>query len=214
LNEQRAVLSDKPYKQAWVDFIKSQKWHWFITIPIGACDGDEDVVRRLRLIEAILCGKHLVNRYHRLPHEQQFSLVVAFEGQIKNGDRHAHILAHIPPSTKRRTSHEMMIGLFPGQFRDLWATLKRASDKSADSVDWFDLLSEPDFKPITPNRKVYVVKDHRLRDVPWSHFEFVTPPKSKPFTNKTLSVIRNRNKQRRGALLRRGDPILLNKHAV
>ena len=77
-----------------------------------------------------------------------------------------------------------------------------------------DLLSEPDFKPITPNRKVYVVKDHRLRDVPWSHFEFVTPPKSKPFTTKTLSVLQNRNKQRRGALLRRGDPILLNKHAV
>jgi hypothetical protein len=214
LNKQHEVSSDKSYKQAFVDFIESKKWHWFITIPIGACDGDEDVVRRLRLIEATLCGRHLVNRHHKLPDEQRFSMVVAFEGQIKNGDRHAHILAHIPPSTKRRTSHEMMIGLFPGQFRDLWATLKRASNKSTDSVDWFDLLSEPDFKPITPNRKVYVVKHHRLRDVPWSRFDFVTPLKSKPFTNKTLSVIQNRNTQRRRALLRRGDPILLNKHAV
>jgi hypothetical protein len=117
---------------------------------------------------------------------------------------------------KRRTSHEMMIGLFPGQFRYLWATLRGASNKSStNSVDWFDLLSELDFKPVTPNRKVYVVKDHRLKDVPWSHFEFVTPPKSKPFfINKTLSVIQNRNKQRRTALLRRGDQLLLNKHAV
>jgi hypothetical protein len=214
LNKQHEVSSDKSYKQAFVDFIKAKTWHWFITIPIGACDGDEDVIGRLRLIEAILCGKHLVNRYHKLPDEQRFSLAVAFEGEVKNGDRHAHILAYVPPSTKRRTSHQMMIGLFPGQFRYLWATLKRANNKSTDSVDWFDLLSEPDFKQATANRKVYVVKHHRLRDVPWSRFDFVTPPKSKPFTNQTLSVIQNRNKQRRAALLRRGDPLLLNKHAV
>ena len=62
LKEQRLTKSDKDYKRAFVNFIKSRTWHWFITIPIGACDGDESVVRRLRTIEAMLCGKHLVNR--------------------------------------------------------------------------------------------------------------------------------------------------------
>ena len=125
LKEQRLTRSDKDYKRAFVNFIKSRTWHWFITIPIGACDGDETVVRRLRTIEAMLCGKHLVNRYHKLPDDQRFSMIVAFEGEVKSGDRHAHILAYVPPSMKRRTSHEMMIGLFPGHFRYLWAKLKR-----------------------------------------------------------------------------------------
>ena len=57
-------------------------------------------------------------------------MTVAFEGEVRSGDRHAHILAYVPPSMKRRTSHEMMIGLFPGDFRYLWAKLKRNGNKT------------------------------------------------------------------------------------
>ena len=87
-------------------------------------------MRRLRTIEAMLCKRHLVNRYHKLPDDQRFSMIVAFEGEVKSGDRHAHILAYVPPSMKRRTSHEMMIGLFPGDFRYSWATLKRQEQQN------------------------------------------------------------------------------------
>ena len=143
-------------------------------------------------------------------------MIVAFEGEVKDGDRHAHILAYVPPSIKRRTSHEMMIGLFPGQFRYLWATLKRDDNKTmmdnGKSLEWFDLISEPHFGRVTPARKVYAVKDHRLATVRWSRFDFVTPPKSKPFTNETLSVIKNRDRQTRRRL--RGDPLLQSDHAV
>ena len=51
--------SDKPYKRAFVDFIKSKQWHWFITIPIGLCDSDEVVLKRLRALEAAFCGRYL-----------------------------------------------------------------------------------------------------------------------------------------------------------
>jgi hypothetical protein len=34
-----------------------------------------------------------------LPHHERFSMVVAFEGE--KGNRHAHILAHIPQPRKK-----------------------------------------------------------------------------------------------------------------
>jgi hypothetical protein len=49
-------------------------------------------------------------------------------------------------------------------------------------------------------RTIYTVKDVRQAEVSWSRFEFVTPPKWAKFTNKNLSVIRNRDQQRRAAL--------------
>ena len=130
--QQNISRSDKPYKEAFVDFIKSRQWHWFITIPIGLCDSDDVVLKRLRAIEAAFCGKYLVNRYHKLPDEARFSMVVAFEGDAKRGDRHAHILAYIPRPSKRRISQSMMIGLFPWEFRFLWNKIR--------------LLSAPDFR--------------------------------------------------------------------
>ena len=78
--------------------------------------------------------------------------------------------------------------------------------------EWFELLSEPRFGRVTPARKIYAVKDHRLVTVPWSRFDFVTPPKSKTFMSETLSVIKNRSKQKRRRL--RGDPLLQNNHVV
>ena len=122
--EQRETRSDKPYKAAFIDFIKSKQWHWFITIPIGLCDSDDVVLKRLRAIEAAFCGKYLVNRYQKLPDEARFSMAVAFEGDARRGDRHAHILAYIPRPSKRRISQSMMIGLFPWQFRFLWNKIR------------------------------------------------------------------------------------------
>jgi hypothetical protein len=106
----RQGKSDKTYKEAFVDFIKSKQWHWFITMPIGLCDNDDVVLKRLRAIEAAFCGKYLVNRYQKLPDEARFCMAVAFEGDAKRGDRHAHILAYIPRPSKRRISQSMMIG--------------------------------------------------------------------------------------------------------
>ena len=33
LNEPRERLSDRPYKEAFVNLIKSRPWDWFFTIP-------------------------------------------------------------------------------------------------------------------------------------------------------------------------------------
>ena len=121
--EQRELRTDKPYKSAFVDFIKSRQWNWFITIPIGLCDNDEDVLGRLRSIEATFCGKYLVNRYHKLPDEARFSFVVAFEGEAKCGSRHAHILAYVPRPIKKGVLYTMMIGLFRWEFRFLWVKI-------------------------------------------------------------------------------------------
>jgi hypothetical protein len=49
-------------------------------------------------------------------------------------------------------------------------------------------------------RTIYFAKDVRERDVPWSRFEFVTPPKFDQFQNENLSVIRNTDRQRRAVL--------------
>ena len=79
--QQNISRSDRPYKEAFVDFIKSREWHWFITIPIGLCDSDDVVLKRLRAIEAAFCGKYLVNRYHKLPDEARFSMVAINDDQ-------------------------------------------------------------------------------------------------------------------------------------
>lgn len=116
--------SDDPYKRAFIDFIKSKPWHWFITIPIGGCESDDAVRQRLRHIEAQLCGKYLVNRYHKLPDEARFSFLVAFEGETTCGTRHAHVLVYVPPLFKkrRRISNAMLTCILQQEFRYLWAT--------------------------------------------------------------------------------------------
>ena len=83
MTEQQQRDLDKAYKEVFVHFIKSKEWHWFITIPIGLCDDDDVVLKRLRAIEAAFCGKYLVNRYQKLPDEARFSMVVAFESDAK-----------------------------------------------------------------------------------------------------------------------------------
>jgi hypothetical protein len=191
--------SDKAYKSAFVDLIKSRKWHWFITIPIGYCSDDDDILRRLRTIEASLCGKYLVNRYQKLPDDKRFSMVVAFEGEVKLGTRHAHILAYIPTPTKKRIPQSMLSNFFPFEFRFLWNKLELSSARTeseyrrARTLDpWADIK----ISPANVARDIYTVKDLRQADVPWSRLEFVTPPKHKKFKNENLSAISNRNRQK------------------
>jgi hypothetical protein len=198
--KQSQLIADKSYKEAFVDFLRSEQWHWFITVPIGLCDSDAEVLKRLRGIEAAFCGKYLVNRYHKLSDEARFSMVVAFEGDAKRGDRHAHILAYIPRPSKRRISQSMMIGLFPGEFRFLWNKIRMLSAPDFGQAwkphPWEDLTSGR----ANTARTIYTVKDVRQGEVSWSRFEFVTPPKSDKFTNENLSMIRNRDRQRRVVL--------------
>ena len=203
--EQHVVKSDKAYKSAFVDFIRSKQWHWFITIPIGYCENEDEVLKRLRAIEAILCGKYLRNRYHRLPDEARFSMVVAFEGEAKLGTRHAHILAYIPTPTKKGVPQSMLSNLFPSEFRFLWKKLDLLSAptesgyrRAREQDHWSDIK----ITPANVARHVYTIKDLRQADVPWSRFEFVTPPKFGKFKNENLSVARNRDRQKRAVLAR------------
>jgi hypothetical protein len=199
VNKQYSVKSDKPYKSAFVDFIRSKQWHWFITIPIGYCENEDQVLKRLRTIEAILCGKYLPNRYHRLPDGARCSMVVAFEGDMKLGTRHAHILAYIPTPTKKRIPQSMLSSLFPGEFRFLWNKFELSSAQTESEYRWArarDPWADIEITPANTARSVYTVKDVRLADVSWSRFEFVTPPKFKKFDNENLSAIRNRARQK------------------
>ena len=205
--------SDRPYKQAFVDLIKSQPWDWFITIPIGECPADEVVLKRLRRIENELCRKFLVNRYHKLPDHQRFTMAVGFEGERGCGTRHAHVLAYAPAPTKIRISRDMLVNLFPEEFRFRWERLKREGSGSghlANDASWFGKLQ---FGRVNIARCIYAAKAVRQQDVPWSRFEFVTAPKPSTFTNRNLSVIQNKSQQRRTYLKRIGDPLVTG-HAV
>jgi hypothetical protein len=200
LKEHRPAVSDRPYKHAFVDFIKSRKWHWFITIPIGACDNDNDVLKRIRVIEAALCGKYLRNRYHKLPDHARFMMIVSFEGESKYGNRHAHILAYIPTPTKNCISQSTLIERFPSEFRALWKKvgLLTASDLEDTSVE--QSFGDITFGPANAVRSIYTVKDVRQEEVPWSRFEFVTPPKFRMLKNDNRNMIINRDRQRRSFL--------------
>jgi hypothetical protein len=172
--------------------------HWFITITIGLCDDDDEIMKRLRAIEAALCGKYLVNRYNKLPDTARFSMVVAFEGEVRLGTRHAHLTAYIPSPTKKRIPQSMLINLFPSEFRFLWKKFDIFSARGGKQYKArnYDLWTTITISPANVARNVYTVKDVRRDPVPWSRFEFVRPPKFKKFSNENLSVIRNRDRQK------------------
>jgi hypothetical protein len=94
----------------------------------------------------------------------------------------------------------MMIGLFPWEFRFLWNKMRMLSATDYGQAwtpnPWEDIT----FGRANTARTIYTVKDVRQAEVPWSRFEFVTPPKFDKFRNENLSMIYNRNRQRRAAL--------------
>jgi hypothetical protein len=205
-------VTHNQYKHAFVNFIEQLAWDWFVTIGVGSCPPDEEVLRRLRLIEAHFCKKYLLNRYHKLPDQDRFSMAAAFEGEQRLNTRHAHLLVHVPKPMKRGPSRRMLIAHFPWEFMFLWHALRPAGDLSP--PPW--QASRPDashsalvepimFGRANSARKNYTVKDVQMTDVPWSRFEFITPPKTKKFKNENLSVIYNRDRQKRTLCAHRHD---------
>jgi hypothetical protein len=124
-------------------------------------------------------------------------MVVSFEGESKTGTRHAHVLAYIPSPTKNCSSHSMLMERFPAEFRALWKKLGLllASDLKDTSVE--NSFEDMAFGPANTVRAIYTAKDVRQEEVPWSRFEFVTPPKFKTFKNKNRNMIIYRNRQQR-----------------
>lgn len=200
-----------------MEFERNRTWHWFITIPVGSCEPDDVVLKRIRRITNELCRTYLVSRYHRLPDAARFVFDVAFEGERRCGDRHAHILVYVPMPTKKRISREMLVNQFPHEFRYWWARLRIAERKKpADEVTatkWLHEFMDPMFSSANIARSIYTVKAARREEVPWSRVEFANAPKTNRFTNRNLNVIHNRNKQRRAYLKAVGDP-LFTSHAV
>ena len=191
------------YKASFVDFIQQIEWDRFITIGIGHCPDDAEVLRRLRLIEARLCKRYLLNRYHKLPHRDRFTMAVAFEGERTLGTRHAHILVHIPRPLKHCASRLMLVSLFPWQFQFLWHSMRPEHDRYPPPWQPRVIDKPMVFGRVNTARKIYTVKRVQQIELPWSRFEFVTPPKTRKFQNQNLSVIRNRDRQKRIALKRR-----------
>lgn len=180
----------KRYKFSLVDFIQSKPWHWFITIPIGMCPDDDVVINRLRKIESIFCGKYLVNRYQKLPDEKRFSMVIAFEGYVESGTRHAHILAFIPSPTKTAKSQDVLVMTYPGEFRFLWENFASVED----TAHQFDRKKQIHFIPANKATAIYTVKSVQINSSPYSKFEFITPPKFEKFSNENRLQISRADK--------------------
>ncbi|MGZ4891669.1 MAG: hypothetical protein ACXV2B_05350 [Halobacteriota archaeon] len=159
-------------------------------------------MRRMRAIEAALCEKYLVNRYNKLPDTARYSMIVAFEGEVRLGNRHAHLSVYVPPPIKKRISQSMLIAIFRTEFRFLWKKFDILSARNSRQyiARNYDLWKSIQISPSNVARNVYTVKDLRRDHVPWSRFEFVRPPKFNKFSNENLSVIRNRDRQRRAVL--------------
>ena len=107
----------------------------------------------------------------------------------------------------------MLVNLFPAEFRFRWERLKHEANGGGDRSNeppWFGKLQ---FGRVNIARCIYATKDVRQHDVPWSRFELVTMPKRSKFTNRNLSVIQNKNRQRRSYLKRMLDPLVIG-HAV
>jgi hypothetical protein len=146
MSERSFTQIGKAYKEAFVDFIKTKQWHWFITIPIGECGDDDLILKRLRRIENELCRRYLVNRYYKLPAHARYSFAIAFEGQRQCGTRHAHILAHIPSPTKSRLSQMLEEVASRIDNREL-PYLRDPNSRRSSNVSTFRLICHAAFAP-------------------------------------------------------------------
>ena len=205
------------YKNEFVQFIESLDWHWMVTIGIGSCPKDEELIRRLRIIEAQLCGRYLSNSYHKLADADRYSMMIGFEGERTRGTRHAHILVHVPKPTKHHASHSLAIMRFKWEFWCLWLKLNdnigvQHSPYSMKSAHLSKFKDGEDQEILKFNKKglpvkidrigtsrntvksYYPVKWVRADVTPWSDVQFVTPPKSVNFENVNTKKIHNLNR--------------------
>ncbi len=187
------------YKEALVEFVNGQEFDWAITIGIGSCPDDDETMRRLRAIDAILSKKYLLNRYHKLPQDQRFLMIVAFEGQRADGVRHAHILLRVPTPLKKGT-RSMLIGTFPTQFRFLWDGVSLRPPPRSTALIPNGEKQPIHFERVNTARKIYTIKKSQSIEQPWSRLEIIPPPQWHKFENETLSAIRNRDRQKRALL--------------
>jgi hypothetical protein len=102
--KQRILKSEQPYKSSLVDFIKSKQWHWFITIPIGYCENDDEVVKRLREIEATLCGKfsQIVTIGSQMKPAFQWWWRLREKYDLEHGTPMFSLTSHAPPKCEYR----------------------------------------------------------------------------------------------------------------
>jgi hypothetical protein len=190
------------YKQAFVEFQKTQNYDWSITIGVGFCPPDDQLLKRLTTIDAIFSKKYLVGRYHKLPPDARFLIGVAFEGERSCGSRHAHILVRIPMPIKKCT-RQMLLSGFPFEFQFLWHTLNPSADRVSWSPAWPKVKgkSQPfEFCSANAARTIYTIKRVQSVEEPWSRFEIIQPSRKTIFLNENLSVIQNRDRQKRAAL--------------
>jgi hypothetical protein len=164
------------------------------------------VLHRLRRIEADFNKKYIATRYHKLPDADRYTMVVAFEGETSCGSRQAHVLIRIAQGKKKRVSREMLVGLFPNEFRFRWHRYSpnpALFEEKRAAYPWESpTVHDPLLWIARANvaRSIYAVKWARKQDVIWSRIEFVTPRKTNKFANENLRVITHRNRQKRLAL--------------
>lgn len=201
--QQYPARATSDYKRELVNFVQRLDWQFFVTIGVGRCPDDEVVLQRLREIEARLSKRYLLNRYHKLPDEARFYMLVVLEGEKRLGNRHAHILVHVPHPRKGCPSREMLIGTFCWKFVFLWHTLTPHGE--CKWAPWEPIGGPKMFKfePANVARQIYTVKWVQSPEAEGARFEFVTPPKANKFKNENLSVRKNRNWQRRRSLSER-----------
>ena len=192
------------YKEAFVEFQNQQNYDWSITLGIGFCPPDDEVMRRLTMIDAILSKQYLLGRYHKLPAEARFLIGVAFEGERICGNRHAHILVKIPTPLKKCTRVTLVDG-FPIEFELLWHKLNASANSVPTSLS--PVLPKTKGKTLPLEfckaevaRTIYTVKLVQSVEEAWSRFEIVRPSQGTKFINKNLSVIHNRDRQKRAVL--------------
>jgi hypothetical protein len=195
----RSSASSHPskWKSEFVRFISEQTWHWFVTIPIGECPDDDELLRRLGIIEAELTGKHVSRKFGKLDDAARYRMAVAFEGDRASGTRHAHILVYVPPPRRKTQSHQLATAFFPMDYRQLWHHLQD-NESPFDSAG--KKLDKITFSRSNLARSIYAVKRVQQDQTHWSRFEFVTPPRYEKFDNENLRLIRNRDRQKRQAV--------------
>ena len=203
--QQYPARATSDYKRELVNFVRRLDWQFFITIGVGRCPEDEVVLQRLREMEARLSKRYVLNRYHKLPDEARFYMLVVFEGEKRLGNRHAHILVHVPHPRKGCPSRDMLISTFCWKFQFLWHTLTRHGE--CNLAPWERIGGSTMFKFERANgaRQIYTVKWAQSPEADGARFEFVTPPKAKKFQNENLSVNKNRDRQKRRSLSERAN---------
>jgi hypothetical protein len=206
----------------------SFRWDLFVTIGVGYCPDDDEAKRRFRLIEAKLNKTFVHRNYHRLPEADRFWSIIVFEGERERGDRHCHLLLHVPPPKRGELSRDVLVGKLSLWIKILWRDLSEKpwvepSDWSSfrlqfrypawfwngppsfyhNGYEWCERENKPplDIGPCRERGPGYALGHATFREVPWSEWHFVTPPKcEEKFRNENLNVIDNRDRQKRRSL--------------